>query len=98
MKLDIDLAFFHDDDLLARGEVRCGETSLTQRFDGVGGHRFEITSQFEQPACPLEILCYCAEKQLYKAALRVGVHTSSDWESIDLGGIHTLGFRCREHQ
>ena len=32
--------------------------------------------------------------QLYHAALRVGVHDSDDWESINLGNIHTMGFRC----
>ncbi len=96
MELHIDLAFFLDDDLLSRGEVRCRAVEATQQLEGVSGHRFEITSQFEEPACPVEILCYREEKQLYKAALRVGVHTSDDWESIDLAGVHTLGFRCRE--
>ena len=33
--------------------------------------------------------------RLYSAALRMGVHTSQDWESVNLGNIHDLGFFCR---
>lgn len=96
MELLIDIAFFSGDDLISQGSVRCGASKIISRLDGVSGHRFEITSKFEEPACPVEIRCCCQEKELYKAALRVGVHTSDDWESVDLAGIHTLGFRCHE--
>ena len=98
MELHIDMAFFKNDDLISRCEVRCGMKEVTQRLEGAEGHRFEITSRFDEPACPVEILCSRHDKQLYKSALLVGVHTSEDWESIDLAGIHTLGFRCRELQ
>ena len=96
MELHIDLAFFRDDDLLSRGAVRCTPTKTTSILEGISGHQFEVTSRFETPACPVEIVCHCQNKELYKAALRVGVHTSDDWESVNLAGVHTLGFRCRE--
>ena len=67
-----------------------------EHLDGVGGHKFELSSQFEEPACPVEIECRRDGALLYKAALRVGVHTSDDWESLDLASIHTLAFRCRK--
>ena len=96
MELDIDLAFFLGDDLLTQGSVCCGASETVTKLNGISGHRFEIISQFEEPACPVEILCYRDDKRLYKAALRVGVHTSDDWESIDLAGVHTLGFCSHE--
>ena len=96
MELLIDLAFFSGDKLVSRGAVRCGATEMISKLDGLSAHRFEITSKFEEPASPVEIRCWCQEKELYKSALRVGVHTSDDWESIDLAGIHTLAFRCQK--
>jgi len=92
----IELAFFKGDDLLCRGTVRCGALDTADHFDGVGGHHFDVSSRFEQPASPVQIVCRRDGKQLYEAALRVGVHTSDDWESLDLANIHTLGFRCLE--
>jgi hypothetical protein len=96
MELQIDLAFFAGDDLIARGVVCCGSSETVAEIEGSSEHRFEVTSRFEQPACPVEISCFCQGNRLYKASLRVGVHTSDDWESIDLARIHTLGFWCRE--
>ena len=96
MELHIDLAFFQDDDLLGRGEVCCTAMKATSNLEGTSGYRFVVTSLFEIPACQLEIECYSQNSQLYRSALRVGVHNSDDWETIDLGGIHTLGFRCRK--
>ena len=96
MQLQIDLAFFQDYDLLCRGTIRCGSSPMEYYLDGVSEHTFYVTSQFEEPACPVEIVCHSAGKKLYEAALRVGVHTSEDWESINLADVHTLGFRCHE--
>jgi hypothetical protein len=92
----IELAFFDKDMLLCRGGVRCGSAKVVEHLDGVGGHQFELSSQFEEPACPVEIACRRDGTLLYEAALRVGVHTSDDWESVELGNVHTLTFRCRE--
>lgn len=94
--LRIELAFFNKDTLLCRGGVRCGSAKAVERFDGVGGHQFEFSSQFEEPACPVQIACRRDGTLLYEVALRVGVHTSDDWESVSLGNIHTLAFRCHE--
>jgi len=94
--LFIELAFFDKDTLLCRGGVRCGSTKAVERLDGVGGHQFEVSSQFEEPASPVEITCRRDGTLLYEAALRVGVHTSDDWESVELGNIHSLVFRCHE--
>ena len=88
----IELAFFSGDDLLCRGSVCCGAVETADHFEGAGGHHFDTTSRFDLPASPVEIICRLDGKRLYQAALRVGVHTSDDWESIDLANIHTLAF------
>ena len=94
--LFIELAFFDKDTLLCRGSVDCRSTKAVEHLEGVDGHQFELSSQFEEPACPVEITCRRNGALLYDAALRVGAHTSDDWESIELGNVHTLAFRCRE--
>jgi len=93
--MTLELAFFDGDDLLYQETVECQAVSSTDLFEGTDGHQFKISSLFEEPACPVSIICSHHGKKLYEVALRVGVHDSEDWESIDLGGIHTLGFRVR---
>ena len=93
MPMRVDLAFFEGDALLCRGTVLIEATECTNTFSG-SGHRFLVTHQFEEPAAPLTIACWRGSQRLYHGALRMGVHTSDDWESINLGNIHTLGFRC----
>lgn len=90
----IDLAFFEQETLLARGSIHCSAHEQQFSFEAASGYRFDITSQFDDPACPVSISCISNDKLLYKGALRVGVHSSEDWESINLGNIHTLVFFC----
>lgn len=90
----IDFTFFDGDDLLVKGSVECSLPEQSFFFAAKSGVHFIVTSQFEDPACPVSIDCSLNGKKLYRAALRVGVHTSDDWESIDLGEIHTLVFWC----
>jgi len=64
-----------------------------------------IKHSFEEPASPLEFWFMevqdtgdasepYRQRVPWHAALRMGVHASDDWESIDMGKLHTLGFRC----
>jgi len=92
----IDLAFFDEDLLLARGSIHCVSRENTITLEGEAGYTFNITYQFEEPACPIFIECFSADKNMYKVALRFGVHSSEDWETINLGDIHTLAFKCYE--
>lgn len=91
----IDLAFFDGDNLLCQGSIQCDGNESTDILKSELGHRFEIQHRFDEPACPISIQCNFNGEELYNGALQVGVHNSEDWESIDLGNIHTLGFRCR---
>jgi hypothetical protein len=56
-----------------------------------------IEHSFELPACPVELRFYTvalgAQDLRFHAALRMGVHESEDWESVDLGA-YTFAFRC----
>jgi hypothetical protein len=92
--MQIDLAFFDDDTLLCRGSVVCSDTESENILTG-SDHQFKITHQFEEPASPVFITCLSEDNKLYETALRVGVHNSEDWESIDLAKVHTLAFRCK---
>jgi len=71
----------------------------TMLFDGL-----LIQYRFEQPSCPLEMRLLRVveteneavpfrQEQVFNSALRMGVHRSTDWESITLD-LHTLAFRC----
>jgi hypothetical protein len=64
-----------------------------------------IEHQFELPACPVGIQFFDVVptedlqepfKQVrhFNAALRMGVHQSDDWESVQLDRF-TFGFKCR---
>ena len=53
----IELSFFDKDTLLCRGSLHCRSAKAVEHLEGVGGHQFEISSQFEEPACPVEIAC-----------------------------------------
>jgi hypothetical protein len=92
--MQIDLAFFDEDILLCRGSIVCDETESQTTLSG-SGHEFTIKHQFANPASPVFITCLNEDKRLYETALRVGVHDSEDWESIDLAKVHTLAFRCK---
>ena len=95
--MSIRLAFFDGDALLCQGAIICDSSRAMAVIVSETGHRFEIDHRFEEPACPVSISCTKNGEHLYKAAMMVGTHTSDDWESIDLGSIHTLGFMCHVH-
>ena len=89
----VDLAFFDGEILLCRGSIQCCPHERTTCFSD-GSHNFAVTYMLEEPSSPICIVCTRDGEQLYSAALQMGVHTSQDWESINLGNIHTLAFWC----
>ena len=92
----VELAFFEGEELICTGAIDCRETEDTLSLQGGSDVEFRITHKYELPACPVEIECQKQGEQSYKGALRIGVHTSEDWQSINLGNIHELGFRCED--
>jgi hypothetical protein len=90
----VDFALFDGDALLLRGFFHLEASPRTELFTGPDSHELTVTHRFEEPACPIEIECRQDRRVRYAAALRMGVHNSDDWESIDLGNIHNFVFRC----
>ncbi len=56
-----------------------------------------IEHEFEFPACPVGIRYYTVNVGVqtlrFECAIRMGVHMSTDWESLDLGQ-YTFAFKC----
>lgn len=92
--MDVEVAFFRGDDLLCRGSVRCVPEETTQTFQG-GDYSFQVTHAFELPASRFLIVASSAGQHRFRSAMRMGVHTSDDWETIDLGDGYTLAFKCK---
>jgi hypothetical protein len=90
----VELAFFDGDNLLCRGKIRCRPSQATKCISGADSQEFLVTYGFEAPTCPLTIHCTRSGEHLYQAALRMGIHISGDWESINLGNVRTLALRC----
>ena len=90
----VEMAFFDGDALLTRANVLVHSiedecTVLAER-----GDRFEITTQFEEPASRLFITCFDSDGSLVgRSAMRMGVHNSDDWEAIDLSPPYELCFK-----
>lgn len=95
MILNIRMAFFDGDTLLSGGEVLCQNDESITVFNGEEGHSFEIKSSFEEPACPIFITYKYNVEQVYRSAMRFGVHSSNDWETLNLGNIHTLVYKSQ---
>lgn len=92
--MHVNLAFFEEDALLCRGSIACGAREDTTSLAGCG-LEFLITHRQELAAARISIVCSRDGEHLYKTALNMPVHDSTDWESINLGNIHTLAFYCR---
>jgi hypothetical protein len=90
----MDTAIFNGDGLLASGSLEFADGEANVVLGNSVGYRFEVSYRFEEPACPVFVTCYSANAFLYRTALRVGVHNSEDWESVELAESHVLVFKC----
>jgi len=94
LQLVIKLAFFEGDTLLGRSEIICAQLPASKVVEGGLGTRWTLSFHFEEPACPVEMICEKEGVHQYRSALRFGVHDSEDWEDIELGDLHALAFKC----
>jgi hypothetical protein len=92
--MNIKMTFFEEDEMLAAGVVRCLFEENEFTIQGGNGYIFQIKASYEEPACPVFIKCFLDGKLLYRSALRMGVHSSDDWETIELANNHLLIFKC----
>lgn len=95
----------HDDDasgscLLQRRRDICRDAILIVPEETISeivssqGELFRITHQFEEPACRVFIKGHAGERLLFRSAMRMGMHTSEDWEAVSLAEPFELCFRC----
>jgi hypothetical protein len=90
----VEMAFFDGDTLLTRANVLVHAVEDACTVVAERGDRFEITRQFEEPACRLFIKCFDSNgNPAGRSAMRVGVHNSVDWEAIDLASPYQLCFK-----
>lgn len=92
--LFVEAAFFSGDVLIARGTFDVEEEKKQIQITSDSGDLFEITHKFEEPASPIEIKYVKNQDLKWKSALRMGVHDSDDWETINLVNDFDLCFKC----
>jgi hypothetical protein len=85
----VDLALFDGDELLTRDSFRVGTAELSS-FPLL----FKITHKLGQEAADIVLSEFPTHVDLNTIALKMPIHESSDWESIDMGR-YSLAFWCR---
>ncbi len=94
----VELAFFKGNELLCHGTIAIDTEQRQCTIVGESGPAFEISYTYEWPACPILIKCFHDGELVSRSALRMGVHTSDDWEAISLAEPYELGFRCHAEE
>lgn len=87
--MQVDLALFEGDILLDRGAIRVVPSERVDMFS-----HFRITHRLGAQNADVSLSDFASHIGLVKSTLVIPIHTSTDWESIDLGD-YTLGFRCK---
>jgi hypothetical protein len=93
--LKVELVFFEADAPLCRGDIRITDRREVVELRSPKGDLFEISYQFEEPACPIFIRSMKQGKLVGRSAMRMGVADSEDWEAISLANDIELCFRRR---
>ncbi|KRG63536.1 hypothetical protein ABB26_11475 [Stenotrophomonas humi] len=87
--MHVDLALFEGDELLTRDSFRVGAAELSS-FSPL----FKITHKLGQEAADIVLSEFPTHVDLNTIVLKMPIHESSDWESIDMGR-YSLAFWCR---
>ena len=87
--MHVELALFQGDDLLDRGEILIGAERLTDSFTLFLAHH-----QLVGDAADIVLDSFADQVDFKRVTLDMPVHTSEDWESIELGK-YTVAFWCR---
>lgn len=85
----VDLALFDGDELLTRGTLRIGAAELVDSFPV-----FKITHRLGPEVADIVLSEFPPHVDLKTITLKMPIHESSDWESIDMGR-YSLAFWCR---
>ena len=87
--MHVALALFDGDVLLGRCEVVVTADQKVDAFD-----LFRATHSLGKDDADIVLDDFAGHIQLNRATLRMPIHESEDWESIELER-YTLAFRCR---
>ena len=87
--MHVEMALFDGDTLLERGHVCVGADQRTTSF-----RLFQAHHNLGADGAEILLDGFDADAKIGRATLRMPVHDSEDWESIELGA-YTLGFLCR---
>jgi hypothetical protein len=85
----VDLALFDGDALLDRREIVVGDSEQVESFP-----LYQVMHKLGDEAADIVLYDFAERIDLKRSALRMPIHDSADWESIELGK-YTLAFWCR---
>ena len=85
----IELGLFNGDELLHRKSIKVTEQEALYHDSDVS-----IKYQLIKDVAEIELRVFRDGQQLIKSNLRMPIHESEDWESIELDK-YTLAFKCR---
>jgi hypothetical protein len=99
--MSVDLALFKGDECMCHGTIRIDKKRQSSEFTGDNGLLLLISYEFSLPACGLSVELWRETEvegeeleQILESGLAMGVHESSEWESVSLGPEYTLAFFC----
>lgn len=75
---------------VARDELVMTSEESSRSYVAEAGRTITLTFAFGRPSCTLAI----ASEDHYEVALAIGVHQSKDWESVAIGDVAKLRYRC----
>ncbi len=87
--MHVDLALFHGDDLLDRGEIMVSPEQTTDSFN-----LFQAHHRLAGNTADIVLDRFSDSVDLKRVTLDMPIHDSEDWESIELGQF-TVAFWCR---
>ncbi|MEA5667871.1 hypothetical protein VA603_10040 [Stenotrophomonas sp. MH1] len=85
----VDLALFDGDELMTRSSFRVSVAELASYSP-----LFKVTHKLGQEAADVVLSEFPTHVDLKTIVLKMPIHESSDWESIDMGR-YSLAFWCR---
>jgi hypothetical protein len=85
----VDLALFHDDDLVSRDEIRIGPAPVSEMLS-----LYQADHWLGEDAADIVLYDFPEHTGLKRMTLDMPIHESMDWESLNIGR-YTLAFWCR---
>ena len=88
MVMRVEIALFDGDTLMERGEIAVTSTRRVNSFQ-----LYKATHKLDREAADIVLDDFASHVELKKSTLRMPIHESTDWETIELDR-YTLAFWC----